>query len=153
MANAAKLQAALYSGRPATLRISGRPTRGLERTGYVAKRRTLELVCGDGTQRLEYREGPPVPKAFRWDPSCQEVTLIVLLAAPDGGELRVQDEWRGPLALPSFLRGGARSPSGPDVFEWELRADSQRFRVPFAIPLSGDLRDLQHRPPPPATSS
>jgi hypothetical protein len=155
MKNAGAMQRILFGGSGAStalsVRLGGLPTKGLEGSGLFAKRRELELVCPEGVQRFEYREGTPTPFAFNWTSSCQELTLRVLLTGPDGEERRIVRNWRGPLALPTFLREAVVA--GRGALEWKVEDPEVEFSVPYTLLSGGELRELVHASPPPSLGS
>ncbi len=155
MKNAGAMQRILFGATGAasaiSVRLGGLPTKGLEGSGLFAKRRELELVCPEGVQRYEYREGTPTPFAFSWTSSCQELALRVLLTGPEGDERRIVRHWRGPLALPTFLREAVVASRGS--LEWKLEDPEVEFSVPYTLLSGGELRELVHAPPPPSLGS
>ncbi len=155
MKNAGAMQRILFGSGGASpalaVRLGGLPTKGLDGSGLVAKRRELELVCPEGAQRFEYREGSPTPFTFNWSSSCQEVALRVLLTGADGDERRIVRNWRGPLALPAFLREAVMA--GRGALEWKVEDPEVEFSVPYTLASGGELRELVHLPPPPGLGS
>jgi hypothetical protein len=160
MKNAANIQRTLFMSGGASVipvRLSSQPARGLgEGSGWSVRKRELELLCPDEQQTLESFDGsPPRPFTFKWTAQCEELTLtITLVAAAQNRVERMQRVWRGPLALPNFLREG--KPLGRDLAEWQMPRDDRNptdleFGIPFFL-LSPEtakkLRELAHLPPP-----
>jgi len=131
--------------------VAERPTK---RELLLAVQKFLErdLLPGlEGVQRFEYREGTPTPFAFSWTSSCQELALRVLLTSPDGEERRIVRNWRGPLALPTFLREAVVA--GRGALEWKVEDPEVEFSVPYTLLSGGELRELVHAPPPASLGS
>ena len=114
--------------------------------GLRVKRRDLRLVCPDEQQAFTYREGSGA-KTFKWSPSCQSLSLRVIVGDDVGNDYQLIREWSGPLALPTFLQQGQRLGGG--VLQWTIKnREGIRVQAKYRIESGGEIARIVHRPPP-----
>lgn len=150
MHDAEAVQNALFPGGEApriSLRLEGIPSRVVSGSGIFVTRRDLRVTCADGIETFVYREGTG-SYGFNWTPDCQEVSLRIWAREPGGAEreLLPRREWRGPLALPEFLREG--QPLGGGRLQWRLQYEGAELRVEYRLRSGSGILAIAHRSPP-----
>lgn len=146
MGRAERMQRSIGGGDPIAVRLRGVPATAEGAFGLRVKRRDLRLVCPEEQQTFTYREGSGA-QTFRWRPSCQSLSLRILVGGGAGPDQQLVQEWNGPLALPAFLQQGQRVGGG--VMQWTIRnRDGITVRAKYRIESGGDIAQIAHRPPP-----
>ena len=132
----------------AAVRLRGHPTEVTSGApGMKVSKTVLRLRCDDGTQKFDYRQGTQ-SHTFRWSPDCDELYVSVhVLENGRERELTPVKEWKGPMALPSFLQAAQRK---GDMLQWDLRYADDRVNVEaeFELRDGHQLLVIKHRPPP-----
>jgi type VI protein secretion system component VasK len=129
------------------VRLQGVPARIIGGQSMRVAERELRMRCDDGTQIFTYTEGMGT-HAFRWSPDCQELFLrITVIENGRRRELTPVKEWRGPMAMPSFLQEGSLSQGS---LHWTMRYAEADVSVKMSYRLrEGDeLLTMRHEAPP-----
>jgi len=151
MRSADKLQRVLGGSSSAGLRLTaeleGIPAQVLDNQRMRVAERVIRLRCSDDVQTFRYSEGTG-RHTFEWSPDCNELSLrISVLDGSTKRELLPAKVWKGPMALPDFLRQANRS---GDTLRWTLRYAESDVTVSMSYRLRGgkELLAMIHRSPP-----
>lgn len=151
MGRAERMQRSIAGGSKIAVRLRGVPASVEGSPGARVTRRDLRLVCPDEQQTFTYREGSGA-QTFRWTPSCQSLSLRVLVRGSGGQEFQMLEEWSGPLAFPTFLQQGQRMGGG--VVQWTIRdPEGITVRAKYRIESGEEVANIAHRPPPTSLGS
>ena len=153
MRDAESLQRALFPGLGApprlAVRLEGVPSQITGSDHAVVSRRDLLVTCPEGTTTFTYREGTGA-QTFLWTPACQDVSLRINVREASGEEreLKPRREWRGPFALPNFLREAEAGDGGR--LQWLLRypEDKVEVRVVYVLRSGEGILGIAYQAPP-----
>ena len=154
MENGAILQRRLpggLTGSSVPVRVRAIPPRVTDLSGLRAKRIELRLQCPEEAQTFVYRSGDH-SHTFNWTSACDQLTLRVSLARlGETSERQLERVWRGPFALPNFLKDGEST--GSQRLLWNLAESGLVVVVRYEILSGQELREMAHQTPPSSMGS